>query len=90
MDKFYRKEFYKPKIRRMAETLMNGFSITSDNSLVLALGNGTEKNNLEAMISWIERVIDERELSPENLCITVFVPLLQHDLHDWIFSRYEF
>ncbi|MDP4535589.1 hypothetical protein Q3O60_05270 [Alkalimonas collagenimarina] len=90
MDKFYRKELYKLKIHRMANTLMLGFSINSDNSLVLALGHGNEKNNFEAMVHWIERIIDERELSPEDLCITVFVPLLQRDLHDWIFSRYEF
>jgi len=82
-------QFYRPTIHRLANALMAGFNVRSDNSLVVALGNGTEKNNFEAIVSWVERTIQQRQLAAEEACIHVLIPQFERELQDWEFNRYS-
>lgn len=80
---------YRPTILRLANALMAGFNVSTDNSLVVALGNGAEKNNFEAIVSWVERTIQQRQLAAEEACIHALIPQFERELRDWEFNRYS-
>lgn len=54
---------------RMASALEAAFLIKPGDSLVCVLGDGTERDNHEALISWLQREIEriESEVSVEYL-----------------------
>lgn len=80
-------QFYRPTIHRLAKALMTGFNLSADNSLVVALGNGSERNNFEAVVNWVERTIRMRNLVAEEATIHALIPQFERELHDWECNR---
>lgn len=67
-------------IRNMAGTLNAAFQIPQGRELVLHLGLGGERSNLEALESWVCRQMLAHRVLPEEESLAWFVWQLEYDL----------
>jgi len=67
-------------LSRLASTLMHSFHISEGDALVLMVGHGHERDNHEALISWINHELPGDRLKSDKETVMFLIRRLQYDL----------
>lgn len=69
--------------RRLAESLAAATSIASGSGLVMWLGNGSEKSNLDALVTWTGYTLNHLKLEANRQAIPLLLAELERALWAW-------
>lgn len=69
------------EVRKLASALVIALNIAPGTALVLALGNGSEDSNFEAIETWVRVTLAREQLPPGRLALQVLLPALEARLH---------
>lgn len=69
--------------RRLAESLAAATSIASGSGLVMWLGNGDEKSNLDALVTWTSFTLKQLGLEADRQAIPHLLAELERTLWAW-------
>ena len=71
------------KVRKLAETLRITLNIPPGQGLVMVLGHGGERNNLEALETWVALNLRAQGLHPNRTALQPLISALEAYLTDW-------
>ncbi|MDN6180702.1 MAG: hypothetical protein L0I84_06835 [Halomonas subglaciescola] len=69
--------------RRLAESLAAATSIAQGSALVMWLGNGDEKSNLDALVTWTGYTLNQLKLEANRQAIPLLLAELERALWAW-------
>lgn len=69
--------------RRLAESLAAATSIAQGSALVMWLGNGDEKSNLDALVTWTGYTLNQLKLEASREAIPQLLAELERALWAW-------
>ncbi|MEN8170993.1 MAG: hypothetical protein ABFS08_12295 [Pseudomonadota bacterium] len=72
----------KENILKIAHSIEHVTQLPSDDSFVNIIGDGTEKNNLEAMHNWVARQDDLLNLEPAQYRLEKLIQRLRATIED--------
>lgn len=75
------------KIRRLAAALRLALNVHPGSDLVMVLGHGGEKNNLEALETWVMRSLEAHDLLPNRAALQPLLHKLEAYLTSWEADR---
>lgn len=75
------------KVRRLAGALRLALNIHPGSDLVMVLGHGGEKNNLEALETWVMRSLETHGLLPNRAALQPLLRKLEAYLTSWEADR---
>lgn len=70
-------------VRRLAESLAAATSIAQGSALVMWLGNGDEKSNLDALVTWTGYTLNQLKLEANRQAIPLLLAELERALWAW-------
>lgn len=68
------------QIRLLSKALVVSLNIQPGTALVMLLGNGTERNNDEAVATWTRATLAQERLLPSSHALATLQPLLKAEL----------
>lgn len=70
-------------VRKLAESLGLALNIPAGSQLVMVLGTGNERTNLEALETWVRQSLIERDQLPTREAIPALIQSLEDCLLRW-------
>ena len=80
-NRLYRSRQHDRMVRKLAEALVIALNIQPGSSLVMLLGNGTERNNTEALCTWTNAELAAQGLAPCRRALRDLIPKLENELN---------
>jgi len=70
-------------IRRLASALQAAYRISDGDQLVAVLGTGVERNNREALVTWVDEQLPDLDEANSRQLLQSLVTRLGHALCEW-------
>jgi len=70
-------------VRKLASAVGLALNIRPGCSLVMLIGTGSERNNQEALESWVAQTLIDRDLLPTREVIPMLIDALEKTLTRW-------
>jgi len=71
------------KVRKLANALGMALNLRPGNGLVMFLGHGGERDNYQALETWVSHVLEQACLLPTREALPVLMMRLESQLTEW-------